>query len=276
MKKTFLEKAAYGFIMIICALWIIPLVWVVFSSFKDNTEILSRGYRFIPKNGFTLESFKAVLTNEQAPVLKWVLNSLIVSGLHVLCVLFIGSLAAFGYGRLKFKGKDALLGILLGSMMIPGLANLIPAFKIIDSLGWIDNKLALIVPGVGSVFSVMIMYNFIKGIPMDLDEAARIDGASDFYIYSRIILPLMKPVLSVVGLLCFLGSWNDFFWPTIVMQSKDSMTITAGLRIIQGTYGLEPGNLMAAALISALPVVVIFLVAQKNLMEGMALQSGIK
>ena len=276
MQKSFLEKAAYGFMMIVCLIWLVPLIWVIMSAFKENSEILVRGYKFIPKTGFSLEAFKAVLSNEQAPVVRWALNSLIVSVLHVICVLFIGSLAAFGYGRLKFKGKDALLAILLGSMMIPGIANLIPAFKIVDSLGWIDNKLALIIPGVGSVFSVLIMFNFIKGIPMDLDEAARIDGASDFYIYSRIILPLMKPVLSVVGLLCFLGSWNDFFWPTIVMQNKDNMTITAGLRVIQGTYGLEPANLMAATLISALPVAIIFLLAQKHLMEGMALQSGIK
>lgn len=276
MKKTFMEKAAYGFIMVVCAIWMVPLIWVILSAFKSNSEILVRGYQFIPKTGFTIESFKAVLANDQAPVIRWALNSLIVSVLHVALVLFIGSMAAFGYGRLRFKGKDTLLGILLGSMMIPGIANLIPAFKIVDSLGWIDNKLALIVPGVGSVFSVLIMFNFIKGIPMDLDEAARIDGANDFYIYSRIILPLMKPVLSVVGLLCFLGSWNDFFWPTIVMQNKDNMTITAGLRVIQGTYGLQPGNLMAATLISAIPVAIIFLIAQKNLMEGMALQSGIK
>lgn len=256
--------------------WIFPLVWAVLTSFKTNEEIQMSSFRMLPKD-WTLDNYSQLLfNNESAPVLKWFANSLIISLCHMILLLIVVSLAAYGYTRLKFKGKEALFTCLLGTMMLPGVMNLIPNFKIVDTLGWTNSFLAVIVPGAAAVFNIFLVKQFMMGIPKELDESAYVDGANEFQIFWHIILPLTKPALTVVALFSFTGSWNDFLWPSIVMSDIDKLPITPGLQLLQGQYLTYPGIGTAGALLALIPTFLIYLVAQKSFMQSMALNSGIK
>lgn len=274
-KKSKLVTLMYAFLMFTCVLWLIPLIFAVLTSFKSNQEALIYGYQIIPQD-FTFDSWWNIINDPQAPVLRWVLNSLFVSTVHVALAITIASITAYGYCFINFKGKRLMLSLLVGSLMIPVVANIIPLYKIMDTMNAVDSFFALIVPQLGAAFATILIYNYLRDVPYELVEAAVVDGASHPWIYKNIMLPIMKPVLTVTALFCFLGSWNDFFWPTIIMNDKNKMTITAGLRIIQGDYGIEPANVMAAAVMSAIPVVIIFIFCQKHLMSGMSVNSGIK
>lgn len=261
---------------IICSIWVFPLIWAVLTSFKSNDEIQRVGFSMLPKQ-WTLENYKELLfKNDSSPVLRWFLNSLIISVSHMLLVLFVVSTAAYGYTRLKFKGRDAIFTFLLGTMMFPGIMNLIPNFKIVDALGWTNSFLAVIVPGVAGIYNIFLVRQFVLAIPEELDESAVIDGANPFQIFWHIILPLTKPVLTVVALFSFTGSWNDFLWPSIVMSDIEKLPITPGLQLLQGQYMTYPGIGTAGALLALIPTFLLYLAAQKSFMQSMSLNSGIK
>lgn len=261
---------------IICLIWVFPLVWAFFTSFKSNDEIQKVGFSMLPQQ-WTLENYTDLLfNNDSSPVLKWFVNSLIISVSHMFLVLVIVSTASYGYTRLKFKGRDALFTFLLGTMMFPSLMNLIPNFKIVDMLGWTNSFLAVIVPGVAGIYNIFLVRQFVLGIPKELDESAVIDGANPFQIFRHIILPLTKPALTVVALFSFTGSWNDFLWPSIVMSDIDKLPITPGLQLLQGQYLTYPGIGTAGALLALIPTFLLYLVAQKSFMQSMSLNSGIK
>lgn len=261
---------------IVCLIWVFPLIWAFLTSFKSNDEIQRVGFSMLPQE-WTLENYTELLfNNDSSPVLKWFVNSLIISVSHMLLVLVVVSTAAYGYTRLKFKGRDALFTFLLGTMMFPSLMNLIPNFKIVDMLGWTNSFLAVIVPGVAGIYNIFLVRQFVLGIPKELDESAVIDGANPFQIFRHIILPLTKPALTVVALFSFTGSWNDFLWPSIVMSDIDKLPITPGLQLLQGQYLTYPGIGTAGALLALIPTFLLYLVAQKSFMQSMSLNSGIK
>ncbi len=160
--------------------------------------------------------------------------------------------------------------------MFPTVMNLIPNFKIIDMLGWTNTFMAVIVPGAAGVYNIFLVRQFILGIPKELDESAVVDGANEFQIFYYIILPLIKPVLTVVALFSFTSSWNDFLWPSIVINDIDKLPITPGLQLLQGQYLTYPGIGVAGALLALVPTFALYLVAQKSFMKSMSLQSGIK
>jgi multiple sugar transport system permease protein len=194
----------------------------------------------------------------------------------VILVLIVTSLAAYGYARLDFKGNNLIFSFLLASMMFPAIVNLIPLYDIMNSLGWVNSQLALIVPGAGSVGNVFLVRQFALNIPKSFDESAKIDGASEFQIFTRIILPMLRPVLIVTALFSFTGSWNDFLWPSVVMSGIDQLTITPGLQLLQGQYITYPGLGAAGAVIAIIPTLLLFLFAQKYFMESLTLEAGLK
>jgi multiple sugar transport system permease protein len=208
--------------------------------------------------------------------MKWFFNSLITSTASTALVLLIASTSAFAYARLQFKGRNLLFGILMATMVFPSVINLIPLYKICAAFNMINTKWALILPGASGAFNIFLIRQFMLGIPKELDEAARIDGASWFQIYYKIMLPLCAPVLTVVGMFAFTGSWNDFLWPTLVISNVDKMTITPGMQILKGTYDVYPSHAMAGGIVSVLPTFVLFLFAQKYFIKGMQLQSAVK
>lgn len=276
MQKSSKKVICFIILLIVCLIWIFPMVWSIFTSFKSNDEIQKVGFSILPIQ-WTTENYKELLlSNDSSPILKWFLNSFIISFCHMFLVVVIVALAAYGYTRLKFKGRDLIFNILLTSMMFPSLMNLIPNFKIIDMLGWTNTFLAVIVPGAAGVYNIFLVRQFALGIPKELDESAVIDGASEFQIFWNIILPLLKPALTVVALFSFTGSWNDFLWPSIVMSDIDKLPITPGLQLLQGQYMTYPGIGTAGALLALIPTFILYLFAQRSFMQSMSLNSGIK
>lgn len=257
-------------------LWIFPLLWAFFTAFKSNSEITTADFSLLPQE-WSLENFAVLVDNSaQTPVLRWFFNSLVIaSGQTVLVVVLVAS-ASYGYTRLKFRGRDVIFAFLLATMMFPSVLNLIPNYKIVDLLGWVNNPLAVIVPGAAGVYNIFLVQQFVRNIPQELDEAALVDGANHWQIFVHIILPLIRPALAVVALFTFTAAWNDFLWPSIVMTDVETMPITPGLQLLQGQYETFPGVAVAGACIALVPMLLIFLFAQKYFMQALSLNSGIK
>ncbi|EOR26600.1 carbohydrate ABC transporter permease [Cytobacillus oceanisediminis] len=267
---------AFAFLLIMAVIWIIPLLWGVVTSFKSEIELQTVGFKFLPIEWVLTNYTTLLVDNASTPLIRWFTNSLVISLSHTLLVLIVVTLSAFAFSRLNFKGKHGLFAFLMATMMFPGVVNLIPLYKIIDVLGWVNSPIAMIVPGAAGVFNIFLVRQFMNNIPLEFDEAARMDGANDFQILGKVILPLIKPVLLVVSLFSFTGSWNDFLWPSIVFNDIDKMPITPGLQLLQGMYQAQPTLLMAGALVAIIPTFILYLFAQKYFLESMSLSAGVK
>ena len=211
-------------------------------------------------------------------VLNWLGNSLIISTVFAVLSVCIVALAGFGYSRLNFKYRDTLFFVLLLISMFPAVVNMIPQYRIIASLGWVNTYWACIIPGLGNVANIFLVRNFMKGIPKELDEAAEIDGATDFQIFTRIMLPAIRPILIVIFLFSFTGAWNDFLWPTLVFNDINKMPVTAGLQLLSNQMGQynQMGSLMAATCMAIIPTLLLFLFAQKYFLQSLNITSGLK
>lgn len=267
---------AFIFLLLMAIIWIIPLIWGVLTSFKSEVEILTGGFNFLPIEWVMTNYTHLLLNNSSTPMIRWFFNSLLISVTHMVLTVLVVSLASFAYSRLEFKGKNTIFFFLMASMMFPAIVNLIPLYRIVDAFGWVNTPLAMIVPGLAGVMNIFLVRQFMNEIPIEYDESARIDGASDFQIFFRIILPTSKPVLFVIALFSFTGSWNDFLWPSIVISDINNLPITPGLQLLQGMYQSKPGLLMAGALVAIVPTFIIYLFAQKYFLSTMSLSVGVK
>ncbi|GGB32924.1 ABC transporter permease subunit [Virgibacillus dakarensis] len=273
---SFPKLVAFLFLLLMAIIWVIPLVWGLVTSFKDDMEFQTMGFKFLPVEWVTTNYTSLLVDNYSTPLLQWFFNSLIISVVHTLLVLVVVSLAAFAYGRLRFKGRNMIFMFLMATMMFPAVVNLVPLYKIVDTLGWVNSYWAAIVPGAAGVFNIFLVRQFLANIPLEYDEAAKVDGAGDFQIFFKVVLPQLKPILMVVALFSFTGSWNDFLWPSIVFNDIEKMPITAGLQLLQGMYISQPTILMAGAVIAIIPTFIIYLFAQKYFIQSMSLSAGIK
>ncbi|WP_339316603.1 carbohydrate ABC transporter permease [Paenibacillus sp. FSL R10-2734] len=272
------KYVSYTFLLILCVIWVIPVIFGISTSFRSQTEVVSSGFRLFPET-WVFENYVNILNNTStAPILRWLGNSLFIATTHTILVVIVISITGFGYTRIKFKGRDTLFFTLLGISFFPGVVNLIPSYKIIDSLGWVNTSWAMIIPGLAGMGNIFLVRQFMNGIPKELDESAKVDGASDFRIFAQIILPLVKPILIVCGLFSFTGSWNDFLWPVIVYTDVDKMPVTAGLLLLQDIYGNYRmiGQLMGSAILAIIPTLLLFIFAQKYFVQSINLNSGIK
>ena len=277
MNKKFSGKIlAFLFLLFMAIIWLVPLLYGFFTSFKSEIELLTSGTRLLPIEWVLTNYTELLFNNTSTPLVRWFLNSLFISVSHTILVLFVVSFSAFAYSRLSFKGKNVLFSFLLGTMMFPGVVNLIPLYKIVDILGWVNTPWAMIVPGAAGVFNIFLVKQFMDNNPKDFDEAAQMDGAGELTIFVKIIFPLIKPVLLVVTLFSFTGSWNDFLWPSIIFNDIEKMPITSGLQLLQGMYQAQPTLLMAGALIAILPTFILYLFAQKYFLQSMSLSAGVK
>jgi len=279
MKKINVSKyISYILLIVVCLIWVIPIIYGVTTSFRSQTEVVSTGFRLLPVN-WIVDNYVAILENtSSAPILRWIWNSVFIAVSHTLLVVIIVSITGYAYSRMKFKGRDVLFFTLLAISFFPNVVNLIPSYKIIDTLGWVNTPWAMIVPGLAGMGNIFLVRQFMLGLPKDLDESARIDGANHFQIYSRIILPLIKPILIVCGLFSFIGSWNDFLWPVVVYTDVQKMPVTAGLLLLQDIYGdyRMIGQLMGSAILAIIPTLLLFVFAQKHFVSSLDLSSGIK
>lgn len=267
---------AFVFLLILAVIWIVPLLWGIVTSFKSEYELQTAGFQFLPIQWVLSNYTQLLVDNTSAPLFHWFLNSMVIALSSTILTLTVVSLSAFAYDRLEFKGKNVLFVFLLATMMFPAVVNIIPLYKIIDMLGWVNTKWAMIVPSATGVFNIFLVRQFLSNIPTSFDEAARIDGAGDFTIFIKVILPLLKPVLYVVALFSFTGSWNDFLWPSIVFNDIEKMPITPGLQLLQGMYAAKPTLLLAGALIAIVPTFILYLFAQQYFLQSMSLSAGVK
>jgi ABC-type glycerol-3-phosphate transport system permease component len=253
-----------------------PILWMVSASFKRLSEIYTFPPTLIPRT-FTFANYQRLFTDW--PFGRWYTNSLVIAVLITLAVLFFTSLAGLGFAKYKFRGRQPMFLAMLGSTMIPFELILIPLFILMSRLGWTNSYASLIIPFMAPALGIFLMRQYISTLPSELMEAARIDGATEFGIYWRIMLPLMRPALAAQAVLTFLGSWNSYLWPLTVLRNRESMTLPIGTVSMMGsiTAGSEPpvGASMAAATLITIPVIIVFLMVQRYYISGLT-AAGVK
>lgn len=245
-----------------------PLAWMISTSLKQPGQIFVYPPQWLPQPVMWENYAKTVSV---MPFGRYYWNSTVVATAVTVLQLLTSSLAAFAFARLRFRGRDLLFLLYLATMMIPFPVTMIPNFIIIRLLGWIDSYQALILPPAFSAFSTFLLRQYFMSLPFDLDDAARVDGASSFRIWAQIALPLSGPVLATLAIFTFLGQWNNFLWPLIVTNSDKMLTLPVALAAFQGQYRVEWHLLMAGSVISLLPILVIYLIGQKWFVRGITL-----
>ena len=264
-----LSKAgAYLFLMVLLLIVLFPTVWVLGQSFMHEERILKWPIEIIPSEP-TLDNYNEIfstqLGRQELSLLRWLFNSLYVSTIGTIGVLLVTSMAGYAFARLRFPGKQLLFFGLGASFLVPGVMLLIPSFMLMRALGWIDTHHALIWPPLAGFFGVFFMRQFFLAIPGELAEAAVIDGASAFGIFWRVFLPLSRPAVATLGIFTFLFIWNDFTWPLIVLNSDEMRTLPVGLVIFYGEYWSYQGIVMAGAVVSSAPVLIVYVIFQRQI-----------
>lgn len=259
--------------LLVALLFLAPLLWMLSTAFKTPDDIIQGlgAMRWVPRP-ITTANFAYVLgKSEEFPVWRWTANSLLISLTVTALVLTVDSLAAFAYSRLRWRGRDAISGLLVATMLVPGQVLLIPMYLLIRGLGWFDTYWALIVPAGAGAFGVFLLRQFFLTIPIELEEAARLDGCSPWLVFRHVILPLSHAPLATLGIFTFMGTWNAFEGPLIFTDSLSMRTLPIGITIFQGHYNIEYGPMMAAAALAAIPVTIAFLLFQKEIIKGISL-----
>ena len=278
-KKRIIKAVIYSAVMfVIVLLWLMPLLWAFVTSFKTDADIDAHLLSFIPRE-FTFSRYSTLLFKNSAdyPVLKWLFNSLWIAVSYTFLHLLVVSLAAYAFSILKYKGRNLLFTLILTTMMIPSVINLVPMFNMMVTFNWIGSPLSMIIPGIAGVYGMFLVRQFFLGIPDSLVESAQIEGAGHLTVLFRIVIPLSSSAFMVAGLFAFLANWNDFMWPQLMLASEElsKMTLTVGLSLMQGSYGYDLGLTMTAAIVSAIPVLLLFLFTQEKVVEGIA-TAGLK
>ncbi len=259
----------YVLLVTIAIFFILPLVIVVSASLKYSAEIFTDPGIFPADPGF--ENYTALFS--RAEFVDWFRNSAIVSTVGTLLTLTFTSLSAYAFARIDFPFKGLLFGLLITTLVLPGVMFLVPQFKLVSDIGLYDTLPALALPGLAGVFGVFFMRQFFLGLPIELEEAAYVDGATRLRTFVSIALPLAGPALATLAVITFLSFWNDYLWPVIMCQ--DNCTLPAGLRLLQRQYTGDPGLVMAGATVAAIPVLILYLLLQRYIVQSVA-SSGIK
>lgn len=274
--KKFIHSVAYTpvflLLLFLAVLVLVPVLWILFGAFKPESEIISYPPTFWPET-FTLENFTAVA--KRIKIGRYILNSVIYAGGTTAIAVFVNSLAGYVYARMEFKGKSFCFLLTLATMMIPFQVIMVPLFLIVNKLGMYDTYWGLIVPRIAVAGSIFMMRAAFAGLPKELEDAARIDGVSEFGIFWRIMLPQVKPALICLIILSINGSWNDLLWPMLAASKTSMRTLANGLALFVGQNTIQYGAAFAGTLISLLPMLILYLFGQKYFVQGMA-SSGLK
>jgi multiple sugar transport system permease protein len=247
---------------------LLPFVWMLSTSLKEPGDVFIYPPQWLPQP-VAWENYRETVTI--MPFGRFYLNSTIQAVSVTVLQLLTASLAAFAFARLRFRGRDLLFLLYLATMMIPFPVTMIPNFIIVRLLHWIDTFRALILPPAFSAFSTFLLRQYFMSIPVELDDAARVDGASSFRIWWQIIMPLSGPALATLAIFTFLGQWNNFLWPLVVTNSEEMWTLPVGLASFQGQYSIQWHLLMAGSVIAVVPILVIYLIGQKWFVRGITL-----
>jgi len=271
-RRVFGRFLLYLAVTVGAAIIILPFVWMVGTSLKSEGDIFRYPLDLLPRT-VTFQAYIDVW--RRIPFARFFINSVIFAGSVTVSSLFLDSLTAFALARLTFKGRGFCFWLVLATLMVPFQITLIPLFVTVVQVHWINTYAGLIVPRLTNAFGIFMLRQFFISLPKSLDDAARIDGASNFRIYWQIILPLSKPAIASLAIFHFMYNWNDFLWPLVITSTTEMRTLPAGLTLFMGQYVIEHAVLMAGALISLVPLATAFLFAQKYFVQGVVM-SGLK
>ncbi|TMQ16120.1 MAG: carbohydrate ABC transporter permease [Candidatus Rokuibacteriota bacterium] len=266
-------------LLALAVLWLLPIVWVVVTSLKPTENIVRLPPEWIPWPA-TTEHYREVLfsSSRTARIGRAFLNSLVIALGTVALVVLTAAMAAYPLARMRFRGRHLVFAVLVGSLMIPNAVVLVPLYVLIQRLGWLSTYQGLIVPEAATTFAfgVFLLRQFFLTMPGELEDAARIDGANAWQVFTRIVLPLSQPVLAALAIFAFRSAWNDFLWPLIAVNRPEMFPLPVALALLRGAYAAESyGPIMAGAALSAVPLLVVFVVANRRIVEGVRL-SGLK
>lgn len=259
---------AFVILILMALAWLLPFLWAVNTALKTEEDAASPTPSWIPEQGFTLQSFAEVLAVGNVPIWAW--NSLLTSVLITAITVAISALAAYAFARIDFKGRGWLYAVVIASIMVPGQVLIIPLYYEMLALRMVDTYWGLILPQVIAPVMVFILKKFFDQVPIELEDAARIDGAGRLRIFWSIVLPLSRPILASVSIFVFTGAWNNFLWPFLVINDSSLMTLPVGLQTVISAYGIVYSQVMAQAVLAALPLIVVFLIFQRQVIKGFA------
>jgi multiple sugar transport system permease protein len=260
-------------ITVVALFLLLPLFVIVFTAFKPASEINAFPPTLLPSN-WTLSNFVTIF--QALPFARLILNSFVFSGGVTICAIVFDSMAAYALARIDFTGRRVLLICIIATLMIPFQATLVPLYQIVSSLGWVNTFAALIAPRAADAFGIFLLRQFFASLPQDIDNAARIDGASEWRIFLQVVVPNARPAILTLAIFTFVNNWNDLLWPLVFTNDPNMGTLTSGLTLLTGPGGIIPqGVMMAGALVSLLPLFIAFMFAQRRFIESLS-STGLK
>jgi multiple sugar transport system permease protein len=265
----------YALLILLSLIVVLPLLWMLSTSLKTASDAVSRPLGWIP-TPFTGQAYAPLAsTSSQTPVVRWFINSVLAASINTILIVVTASMAAYAFARMDFPGRKFLFGLIVGTIFVPGFVLLIPNFLIVSDLNWLDTLWAVAVPSAGGAFGVFFLRQIFLSLPREIEEAAVLDGCNQFQIFYKIVVPLVRPGLATLAVLSFLTNWNDLIWPVYVLFSPDKFTLPPGLSILQGAYNINYPVVMAGAVVASVPVIILFIFAQRHVIASVA-RSGLK
>nr|WP_230323132.1 carbohydrate ABC transporter permease [Cellulomonas hominis] len=256
-------------LLVIMALtWLLPLFWAVDTSFKTEAQAQSVPLQWFPDGGFTLENYRTVFERGEVP--RWMLNTLLIAGSVTILTVAVCALAGYGFARTRFRGKNLLFAATIALIAVPGQILIVPLFRQMEALGFVDTYQGVILPQLVAPVMVYIFSKFFAEVPQEIEDAARVDGAGHWRTFWSIVLPISRPIVSAVAIFVFIGAWNNFLWPFIVTNNPDLMTLPVGLSTVKNAYGTIYAQTMASAVIAALPLIMLFMLFQRQIVKAVA------
>ncbi|MFC8796144.1 carbohydrate ABC transporter permease [Promicromonospora sp. NPDC057138] len=261
------RAGALAALVVVAGIWLLPLAWGAVTSFKHEAEAALPA-SWLPTMGWTLEAYQKVLGNSD--LLQWMWNSLVVAVLVTALTVLISAMAAFAFSQTLFKGRALMQWLTLAAIMMPGQILIVPLFREMQVMGLVDTFAGIVLPQVVAPVMVFILKRFFDAIPQELLDAGRIDGAGSWRLFWTIVLPLSRSILVAVAIFVFIGAWNNFLWPFIITTDPQFMTLPVGLSTVKDAYGVQYAQNMASAMIAALPLLVVFMLFQRRIVQGVA------
>jgi len=271
-RQRLASAAAFIALIIVTVIWLVPFAWALDTAIKPESETTAIPSQWIPAHA-TLAAFGKVLSAGSLP--RWYLNSVIVSVAITLITVVLASLAAYAFSQVPFRGRRLLFAVVMAGLMVPAQVLIVPLYTMMNNLGLVNTYQGVILPQIASPIAVFILKQFFDGLPRELAEAAVMDGCSRFRIFWQIWVPLSRAAVAAVSIFTFVWAWNNFLWPLIVITSTDMMPLTVGLSTVQSSFGLQYAQVMASAVLAAIPILLVFAIFQRQIVQGIA-GTGIK
>jgi multiple sugar transport system permease protein len=253
---------------VLALLWLAPLVWALLTSLKHEADTTTVPLEVVPDRGFTLQAYASVLAN--GDLVTWFVNSTVVTVVITVLTVALSAAAAYGFSRTRFRGRNVLFALTIAGIMVPPQILIVPLYRQMLALGLADTYLGIILPQLVLPAMVFILKKFFDGIPRELEEAARVDGAGSLRIFLQIVLPLSRSILAAVAIFVFIHAWNNFLWPFIITSDPGLMTLPVGLVQVQSSFGVRYAQVMASAILAGLPLIVVFMLFQRQIIRGVA------